>query len=74
MSYLISLGIEQVLKENQLSEAEIAAASMLVHPLQMGRIFKVLLTSKRVSPKSRKKGFPRESLLPLFDADHWNPR
>ena len=66
MSYLIALGIEQVLEENQLSESEALAASTLVHPLQMGRIFKVLLTSKGVEQKAGLKGFPRESLLPLF--------
>lgn len=70
MSYLIALGIEQVLQENQLSEGEILAASTLVHPLQMGRIFKVLLTSKGIAPKSKMKGFPRESLLPLLFSGH----
>ncbi len=70
MSYLIALGVEQVLEENRLSETEALAAATLIHPLQMGRIFKVLLTSKGVKQKERLKGFPREALLPLLLSDH----
>ncbi|MHB1757984.1 MAG: class I SAM-dependent methyltransferase [Leptospirillum sp.] len=70
MSYLIAMGVERVLEENPLSETEARAATTLIHPLQMGRIFKVLLTSKGVVHKERLKGFPREALLPLFHSDH----
>lgn len=66
MSYLIGLGLEKVLEENRLNEEEIMAASTLVHPLKMGRIFKVLLTSKGIDCKTAWKGFPRDSLLPLL--------
>jgi SAM-dependent MidA family methyltransferase len=73
MSYLIALGIDQVLQENQLSKEEVIAASTLFHPLQMGRVFKVLLTSKGIGPKKAMKGFPRESLLPLLMPDRGDP-
>jgi SAM-dependent MidA family methyltransferase len=59
MSWLMGLGFPEwmALNENRLTGAEIDRATVLLHPLRMGRIFKVLLMSKGVVPPIRLSGF-----------------
>ncbi|MGC8529156.1 MAG: class I SAM-dependent methyltransferase [Leptospirillia bacterium] len=59
MSWLIGLGFEEWIQANadRLSDAAIQEAATLVHPLRMGRVFKVLLMSKGVEPPGSLAGF-----------------
>lgn len=59
MSWLMGLGFEEWIQANaeRLSDAAIQEAATLVHPLRMGRIFKVLLMSKAVAPMAPLDGF-----------------
>ncbi len=59
MSWLMGLGFEEWIQVNadRLSDAAIQEAATLVHPLRMGRIFKVLLMSKGMAPMAPLGGF-----------------
>jgi SAM-dependent MidA family methyltransferase len=59
MSWLMGLGFSEWLSSNEerLSPEEIQAASVLLHPLKMGRIFKVLMMSKGMAEPFRSLGF-----------------
>jgi SAM-dependent MidA family methyltransferase len=55
----MGLGFEEWIRANsdRLSDAAIQEAATLVHPLRMGRIFKVLLMSKAMGPMAPLGGF-----------------
>lgn len=59
MSWLMGLGFSDWLSSNEerLSIEEIQAATVLLHPLKMGRIFKVLMMSKGMDDPVRSLGF-----------------
>ncbi len=62
MHYLMDLGIEEWLSDNQFSPEEKSAMATLIHPLRMGEVFKVMLLSKGNDQQVRWKGFSREPL------------
>lgn len=62
MQFLMAMGIEECLSDEQFSDVEKAAMATLIHPLRMGRAFKVMLLSKGVNRGVRWKGFPRGPL------------
>ena len=62
MHYLMNLGIEEWLGDEQFSPEEKAAMVTLIHPLRMGEAFKVMLLSKGIDHRVGWKGFPREPL------------
>ena len=66
MSWLMGLGFEDWVAANadRLSEEAILEAGTLIHPLRMGRVFKVLLMSKKVKAGETFEGFRFGGLRP----------
>ncbi len=66
MSWLMGLGFEEWVQANadRLSDDALREAGTLIHPLRMGRVFKVLLMSKNVSPGKTFEGFRFGGLRP----------
>ena len=66
MSWLMGLGFEDWVGANadRLSDDALREAGTLIHPLRMGRVFKVLLMSKKVSPGKTFEGFRFGGLRP----------
>ena len=62
MHYLMNLGIEEWLADEQFSPEEKDAMVTLIHPLRMGEAFKVMLLSKGIERRGGWKGFSREPL------------
>lgn len=69
MSWLMGLGFPDWMEANQerLSSEEIECAGVLLHPLKMGRIFKVLLMSKGNTSPVRHSGFRYGGLQPPLE-------